>query len=112
MQMDRTASSLKKKANNRLVLVGYRTSRSKAECSERSVIRMSDSGLKWVRLAPNVTDPGIFFRSDSVHFGSMSQNVLNLIWKKIPEFVPFQANLTHFVPKSDIHELHWDSFPS
>ena len=57
MQMDRTASSLKKKANNRLVLVGYRTSRSKAECSERSVIRMSDSGLKWVRLAPNVTIP-------------------------------------------------------
>ena len=26
----------------------------------------------------------IFFRSDSVHFGSVSQNVLNLIWKKNP----------------------------
>ena len=52
------------------------------------------------------------FRWDSVHFDSAisssgftwpnkvtrSQNVLNLIWK-IPGFVPFGANLTHFGAK-------------
>ena len=35
-----------------------------------------------------------FSRSDSVHFGSPSQNVLKLILKS-PRSVPFGANLTH-----------------
>ena len=35
---------------------------------------MADLVPKWVRLAPNGTNQGFFFRSDSV-----SQNVLNLI---------------------------------
>ena len=65
-----------------------------------------DLGPKWVRLAPKGTNPGIFFRSDSLHFGissqnvlNRSQNVMNLIWKN-PVFVPFGANLTHFGPNS------------
>ena len=44
------------------------------------------STLKWVRIAPS---PGIFFRYDSVHFRSVSQNVLNLIWKKSPDLSHF-----------------------
>ena len=40
-----------------------------------------------------------FLRSVSVHFGSLSQNVLNLILKS-PRFVPFWDNLIHFRTKS------------
>ena len=43
---------------------------------------------------------GKFFRSHSVHFGSPSQNVLNLIWK-ITWLDPFRACLTRFGPKSE-----------
>ena len=45
------------------------------------------------------------FRSDSVHFGAVRQNVLNLIWK-FSGFVPFGANLTHFGAKSGNRELN------
>ena len=60
-----------------------------------------DLGPKWVRLAPNWTNMDIFFRSDSVHFGSLSQNVLNLIWKKSPDlshFGPFWPTLCPNLP--------------
>ena len=36
-----------------------------------------------------------FLRSVSLHFGSVSQNILKLILKS-PRFVPFGANLTQF----------------
>ena len=52
----------------------------------------------WVRFAPNRTNLGLFkisLRSVSVHFGSPSQNGLNLVLKS-PRFVPFEANLTQF----------------
>ena len=51
---------------------------------------------------------------NSVHFGSVSENVLwsrrakmywNVVWKG-PRFVPFGANLTHIKPKSDIPVLN------
>ena len=46
--------------------------------SHRSSRHMSELDPKRVRLAPNETNPGIFFRVDSVQFGSSSQYVLNL----------------------------------
>ena len=55
---------------------------------------------KWVRLAPNGTNPGIF-RSDFSAFGGGRQIHWNLIWKS-PGFVPFVANLTHFGAKPTI----------
>ena len=54
-----------------------------------------DLGLNWVRLAPNWTNQGIFFRSDSVHLARPSQ--MYWIWsEKIPGFVPFGVNLSKF----------------
>ena len=44
------------------------------------------------------------FKIISVHFGSVSQNVLKLILKS-PGFVPFVANLTHFEAKPTIPGL-------
>ena len=41
--------------------------------------RMLGFATNWVRLAQKWDKSGEFFRSDSVHFGSESQNVLNLI---------------------------------
>ena len=48
---------------------------------------------KWVRLAPNGTNPGLFQLPRQMH--------LNLIWKS-PGFVPFAANLTHYGAKPTI----------
>ena len=55
-------------------------------------------GLKGFRLAQMGQIRG-FFRSDSVYFGSPSQNIINLSWN-VPTSVPFGANLTHFWSKS------------
>ena len=48
---------------------------------------------KWVRFAPNGTNPGLFQIPRQMHW--------NLIWKS-PGFVPFGANLTHFGVKPTI----------
>ena len=53
---------------------------------------------KWFRLAPNGTNPGGFSDQISVHLAPPRQMHWNLIWKP-PGFVPFGANLTHFVAK-------------
>ena len=52
-----------------------------------------------------------FLRSVSVHFGSVSQNVLKLILKS-PTFVPFGANLTKFGGKQTRDFLGWCCRPS
>ena len=67
---------------------------------EQSASSRYDSGMlglapKWVRLAPNWTNPG-FFRSDFSTFGS--------IWKS-PAFVPFRANMTNFGAKHTIPDI-------
>ena len=67
---------------------------------------------KWVRLAPNGTNPG-FFRSDFSAFGAVRQMHWYLIWK-ISGFVPFWANLTHFgakppIPAVSLLCLDWPS---
>ena len=49
---------------------------------------------------------GIYLRSDSVHFGSPSQNVLKLILKS-PRFVPFGTNLTPFETNPNIPLSLW-----
>ena len=53
--------------------------------------------LKWVRLAPTETNPGLF----QVRF---QYNLARryLIWKSLG-FVPFRADLTHFWAKSELH---------
>ena len=48
---------------------------------------MSDFGPKWVRLAPNGTNPGLV----KIRFGHAKTG-----------FLPFGANLTHFGSISDI----------
>ena len=84
--------------------------------------RVGMEGLapKWVRLAPNGTNPGLFrsdfsafeigpkwdksrgfFRSDFSAFGALAPNALKSDLKS-PEFVPFGANLTHFGAKPTI----------
>ena len=61
------------------------------DCRETwAVPEMSDLGLKWVKLATNGTNPGLFQIIISVHFAG---------------FVLFGVNLTHFGPKSDTHGL-------
>ena len=55
----------------------------------------SDLGIKWVRLAPNGTNPGIF--SDQIQFILAPRAKMYWIWsEKIRRFVPFEDNLTHF----------------
>ena len=79
---------------------------------------MSRLTPNWFRLAPNgkksrtllksVSVHFIYFlRLVSIHFGSLSQNVLKLILKS-PRFVPFGANLAQFVNNPDIraHVAH------
>ena len=39
-------------------------------------LAMSNLAPKWVKLAPNWKNPGFFSDHISVHFGSVSQNVL------------------------------------
>ena len=65
------------------------------------------SGSHW----PKMGQIREIFRSDSVHFGAVRQNVLYLIWKN-PRFVPFGANLIQFwwqiwdsCPGNDLHGL-------
>jgi len=54
---------------------------------------ISDLSSKWVRLAQNGTNPGIF------QISSPSQNVLKSDIKS-HRFVTFRTNLTHLKPKS------------
>ena len=58
---------------------------------------------KWVRLAPNGTNPELF-RSGFSAFCTPCKMHWNLIWKS-SGFVPFGANLTHFGAKPTIHVL-------
>ena len=60
--------------------------------------RISKSGPKWVRLAPNGTNPGLF----QIRFSTFWLGELNLIWTS-PGFLPFG-------PKSDIPV--WSTFPA
>ena len=62
--------------------------------------RISDLALKEVRYAPNGTNPLLL----------PSQNVLKSDLKK-PGFVPFCANLTKFVTRSDMCNVFGYSFP-
>ena len=48
---------------------------------------MTDLGLKVGQIDQNGTNPGLFRSDFKTNF---------------PGFVPFEVNLTHFVPKSDI----------
>ena len=64
-------------------------------------------GIQIVSDWPQMGQIWDFLRSVSVHFGSASQNVLKLILK-YPTFVPFEANLTHFVAKPNIPALATD----
>ena len=63
-----------------------------------------DLDSKWVKLAPNGTNPGLI----QIRF----QYILALykVWKS-PVFIPFGSNLPHFWPKSDntvtLLVLHW-----
>ena len=52
---------------------------------------MSSLASKFIRLAPNWTNPGFFSEQISVHFYS-SQNVLKSDLKKTPRFVPLRTN--------------------
>ena len=58
-----------------------------------------DFDPKWVRLAPNGTNPGLFQIRFQYILARRAKMYWNLIWKS-PGFVPFGANLTHFGSKS------------
>ena len=67
---------------------------------------MSSLASKFIRLAPNWTNPGFFSEQISVHFYS-SQNVLKSDLKKLPDLSHYgpMTNLTHFCVKPDIPAL-------
>ena len=58
---------------------------------------------KLVRLVPNGINLGLF-KIISVHFGSPSQNVLEMIFKSL-RFIPFGATLTHCGAKPNTPDL-------
>ena len=57
-------------------------------------------GPKVGQISHKLDKSGTFSDQISVHFGSVSQNVLTLILKSHTIIVPFGANLTHFGSKS------------
>ena len=71
-----------------------------------------DAWIWLTNLDPNGTNPGTFFRSDTVHLARSSQ--MYWTWsEKIPGLVPFGVNLTNFGSKSGhqgpIHRHFWQS---
>ena len=67
--------------------------------------RVARFGTKLGQIRPKWDTSRTFFRSDSVQFGSVSQNVLNLIWKKSRN-CPILADHTIIGPKSGEGEVY------
>ena len=95
------------KGNSQLILCGIFVQVSSPLCYNDPVSGglltpfTPDLGPKWVRLAPNETNPGLFQIRFKYFLANRAKKYWNLIWKS-PGFVPFGANLTHFGPKCDI----------
>ena len=60
---------------------------------------------KWVRLAPNGTNPGLFQIRFQYILARRAKMYWNLIWK-IPGIFRFRAIVTNFGHKYDIRELN------